>query len=107
MLRFGHPAQNGLDGKKTRLVGLADQGEQLKPQIVVRPLHELSDCARRKIGHRHRGAGGPQFEAAAKAVAALDTLDAFLKSYKQVYGQDAPMTPDQAAAAVPATAAAG
>lgn len=32
--------------------------------------------------------GGPQFQQVAKAVEGIDSLDAFLKSYKQVYGGD-------------------
>jgi hypothetical protein len=43
-------------------------------------------------------ATGPEFAAAAKAVSSIDTLDAFLKSYKQVYGAQAPLAPDRAAA---------
>jgi hypothetical protein len=43
--------------------------------------------------------GSPQFAAVAAAVADLDTLDAFLKSYKQVYGGESPMVPDAPALA--------
>jgi hypothetical protein len=44
---------------------------------------------------------GPQFAQAAKAVAQLDTLDGFLKSYRQVYGENAGLTPSSAASATP------
>ncbi|MDR3471969.1 MAG: hypothetical protein P4M09_09805 [Devosia sp.] len=39
-------------------------------------------------------ASGPQFDKAAGAVAGLDTLDGFLKSYKQVYGDNAGLMPN-------------
>ena len=49
----------------------------------------------------------PQFNDVAKAVSGIDTLDAFLKSYKQTYSAEGAITPDKGAPADGAATAAG
>ncbi|CAH1696226.1 hypothetical protein CHELA1G11_30104 [Hyphomicrobiales bacterium] len=52
-----NPLQNGLHGRQSRIMRLADNREHLEPQIIVGAIDKCPDCSGDKVRGRHRCVG--------------------------------------------------